>query len=239
MKAWWRFLGREVRYVLGLYLLLLSLLGLLRLAFLGSHAAAMQGVAPSILGWGVLLGTRFDLAVTSYLLLPVFLLLLWSHGVRLRWLDAALLLAAAGMVLAGLVTLVDGQSLSTALQLRLGPAAGLPAGTCSPGLAAGLGVLLWLLFWAGLHWLGRRYLGPGPEVQDQTLRLMGATLLLALMLVAARGGLSHKPLAWADAAFSREEFANLLPLNGICSLGHALFFSATDSRKKTPPRLTL
>lgn len=239
MIRWRQFLGREAHYVLGLYLLLLSLLALLRLAFLGSHAAAMQGIAASTLGWGVLLGARFDLAVTSYLLLPVFLLLLWSHGAKPRWLDALLLLAAAGLILAGLVILVDGRTLSTALQLRLGPPAGLPAGTCSPGQAAWLGVLLWLLFWAGLRWLGRRYLGPGREGQDQTLRLMGATLLLALMLVAARGGLSHKPLAWADAAFSREEFANLLPLNGICSLGHALFFSPSDSRKKTPPRLTL
>lgn len=242
MTRWWQFLGGEARYVLGLYLLLLSLLSLLRLAFLGSHAAALQGIEVNVMGRGLLLGARFDLAVVSYLLLPVFLWLLWSRGVKPRRLDAVLLLLAAGLVLAGLVVLVDGHPLGPVLQARIFPRIDLPAGTCSARLAALFGLVLWLLFWAGLRWLGRRCLAASqgcPPGQDQQLRLMGATFLLALMLIAARDGLSRKPLAWADAAFSSTEFANLLPLNGVCFLGHALFFASTEPSKKTPRSLKL
>lgn len=244
MSRWRRLLGRESRYLLGQYLLLLGLLSLLRLAFFASHIGAVQGLELPTLGRGLLLGLRFDLAVTSYLLLPAFLLLLWTQGVKPPWFDPAMLLTVALLLLAGLVQLVDGFPLSPALQRNIYPVAALTPGACSVGQAALLGAILWLFFCLGHLWLGRRWLGParaGSQEQepDRHLRIMGATLLLALMLVAARGGLSHKPLAWADASFSDQAFANLLPLNGVCCLGHALFFPGADAGKKSPSRRTL
>lgn len=227
MNRWRGLWGREIRYLLGQYLLLLGLLGLLRLAFLGSHVAAVQGLTLSTLGRSLALGLRFDLAVVSYLLLPVFLLLLWTGGVKPHWFDPLLLLVVTLLLLAGLVQLVDGLPLGPPLQEKIFPLSGMPPGSCSVGQASLLGVILWSFFCLGDCWLGGHCLGPEREPgqeRDRHLRTMGATLLLALMLVAARGGLSHKPLAWADASFSDQAFANLLPLNGVCCLGHALFF---------------
>jgi len=69
-----RICSGEIRFIAGLYLLLAALFAALRLLLLLRNANLAEQVAGGELVNSFLVGLRFDLAVASYLLIPLFLL---------------------------------------------------------------------------------------------------------------------------------------------------------------------
>lgn len=225
-----RFLTPEVLFTAGLYGLLLVVFALLRLLLLWRNMDLARPVPLSLLAESFRVGLRFDLAVSSYLLIPFFLLLLAANGRGRRWLLVALVSAGGGVILSG-VTAVE---FCRDLEARSGPLVfgimghpGTVAGIFRDGHRAFVGLLEWAVlfgfFCAVFLLLYRRFLlSPpvGEEASEVLAGTMAVTMMLALMLFASRGGFVHKALKWDDAYFCEEPFANVLAQNVVFNLGH-------------------
>ncbi|MDY0267510.1 LTA synthase family protein [Trichloromonas sp.] len=221
----------EVRFIAGLYLLLAGLFAALRLVLLVRNTNLAEGVATGELLKSFLIGARFDLAVASYLLIPLFLLLL---GLSQRW--RGRLVFGLGILTAALLLLgiseaefyVEFESRYNALVYEYLSHPKIVGEMIWEGYPVVRYTLLWLLFAAVmavvLRRLFRRYLAAPTDAESPRgalLRIMGTTLTLAAMVVVLRGGITGEPLRWGDAFFSESTFANHLALNGLFTLGRS------------------
>ncbi len=218
----------EARMVAGLYVVLIGIFAALRLLLLLRNVNFAQQVDTGVLMQSFLVGLRFDLAVSSYLLIPLFLLLMLLP-VRFR----SMLLGGFTLLVGGLIFLGvseaefygEFESRFNSLVYEYVGHPKIVAGMIWDGYPVVRYTLIWLVlalvFVAGLRWLSRRCFAEAPVVtttRGSLLRVMGATVTLALMIFASRGGVGHEPLRWGDAFFSESTFANHLALNGIFTL---------------------
>ncbi len=222
----------EVLFVGGLYIVLLVLFALLRLFLLWRNPALAGQVPSGLLLESFWVGARFDLAISSYLLMPLLLLLTLVRRRR-------------GLLLAGFTALVGGmlfmglaeaefyrefESRFNNLVFEYLSHPKIVAGMIWDGYPVARYVLLWMVLIALLvgsvrllyRWL---LVQPGQErtARQSLLRVMGTVAALTLMIFFSRGGFGHSPLRWGDAFFSEAPFANHLALNGMFSLGRSIW----------------
>jgi len=238
---WRHILVPEALFTAGIYVLLLALFAGLRLLFLWRNASMAQQIPSDLLAQSFWVGLRFDLAVSSYLLIPFFLLLLVLRGRRQSWLLAGIIAAVGGVVFSGLAEIEFYRELEFRFNTVVFEYLNHPR--IVAGMAwEGYPVLRYLLVWAALmcffagacSWLYRRILLPAPAVRGVAAgmaRTTGVALMLTLMVFASRGGFAHEPLRWGDAFFSEEPFANDLALNGVFTLGRSVLEKAKGRDK--------
>ena len=70
-----RLLLPEIRFVAGVYLFLILIFAALRGMLLLRNSLQATGIEPGVLAKSFLVGMRFDIAISSYLLIPFFLCL--------------------------------------------------------------------------------------------------------------------------------------------------------------------
>jgi phosphoglycerol transferase MdoB-like AlkP superfamily enzyme len=231
----------EALFTVGVYALLLALFAVLRLLLLWLNAHMAQQIPADLLAQSFWVGLRFDLAVSSYLLIPFFLLLLVLRGRQRVRLLAGLSAVVGGVIFLSLAEI----EFYRELEFRFNTVAFEYLN--HPRIVAGMAwegypVLRYLLVLATLvslftgacFWLYRRFLLPPALAQGAPAilaRTMGVTLMLALMIFASRGGFAHEPLRWGDAFFSEEPFANDLALNGLFTLGRSVLEKAGGKDK--------
>lgn len=226
-----RFLPPEARFVVGVHGLLLLIFAALRLLLLARNANLAQPVEALVLLRSFLVGMRFDLAVASYLLMPLFLLLLALPRRFRPGLLVGFALLAGGLFFLGVAEAEFYSEFESRFNTLVYEYIGHPrivAGMIWDGYPVVrytlIALTLTLMFAAGLAWLHRRFLAGAPvetTTRGSLLRVMGLTVALALMIFASRGGAGHEPLRWGDAFFSESTFANHLALNGLFTLGRS------------------
>jgi len=227
-----RFLVPEAMFTAGLYVMLLALFAVLRLLLLWRNSGMAQQVPADMLVKSFWVGLRFDLAVSSYLLIPVFLLLLLLRGRKRVWLLAGLAATVGGIIFSGLAEIEFYRELEFRFNTLVFEYLSHPrivAGMVWEGYPVFSYLCVWALLFAlfllAFRGLYRRLLLPAAApkgVPERLARTMGATVMLILMVFASRGGFAHEPLRWGDAFFSEEPFANNLALNGVFTLGRSL-----------------
>lgn len=217
----------EVRFIAALYLLLAVLFASLRTLLLLRNGSLAEQIPGAVLAESFLVGLRFDLAVSSYLLIPLFLGLVLLPGRRKGWLLPPFALLVGSLLFLGVAEAEfyrEFESRFNALVFEYLSHPVIVAGMIWDGYPvlrySALALALIAAFGALLWWLQRRYLRQG-ESGPPLLRTIGATLALTLMVFLSRGGFAHEPLRWGDAFFSEATFANHLALNGLFTLGRS------------------
>ncbi len=225
------FFPPEARFIAWLYLLLAGLFALLRTVLLLRNTALAQQAPLGTLLESYLVGLRFDLAICSYLLMPLFLALLILRGRKKRWALLPFGALVAALMLMGVAEAEfyrEFESRFNALVFEYLSHPTIVGGMIWDGYPVGGYLALWMflacLWGFGLWRLQRRLLAApqsGNNPRAVLLRVMGSTVLLTLMVFASRGGFQHEPLRWGDAFFSDAPFANHLALNGVFTLGRS------------------
>ncbi len=235
----------DIGFIASSALLLMLLQTVLRGILLARNADLAATASTDDLVGAFLVGLRFDLIITSYMVLPLVLGLLLPNGLGERRLARLWLLVTGGIVL--LLGVSEPEFYhqfhtrlnSLAFQyLKEDPA------TVSSMIWHGFPVVRYLLLWALLLGL----LTWGLSLADRWTRKFGQTypawwlrlpvFLLCAFLTAlgARGTLRHgAPLRWGDAFHSQNLFANHLALNGTWSLAKA----AMGNKKKDAGKIWL
>jgi phosphoglycerol transferase MdoB-like AlkP superfamily enzyme len=231
----------EALFTAGVYVLLLALFAVLRLLLLWRNTGMARQIPAELLAQSFWVGLRFDLAVSSYLLIPFFLLLLVLRGRQRIWLLAGLAAVVGGVIFSSLAEIEFYRELEFRFNTVVFEYLNHPrivAGMAWEGYPVLRYLLVWALllglFSAACSWLYRRLLLPATPVRGASAilaRTMGVTLMLALMVFASRGGFAHEPLRWGDAFFSEEPFANDLALNGVFTLGRSILEKASGRDK--------
>ncbi len=233
----------DIRFLALSALLLLVLQTLLRGILLARNPELAATAASSDLFQAFIVGLRFDLIVTSYLLLPLVLLLLLPGGLGERRLARYWLLIGGGIVLFLGVSEPEfyhefhTRLNSLAIQyLKEDPA------TVSSMIWHGFPVARYLLLWAVLlgllAWGLRRIDATTPKFGESYpawwVRLPLFLICAFLVAWGARGTLRHgAPLRWGDAFHSQNLFANHLALNGTWSLAKAAMGNKKKDAGKT------
>ncbi|WP_316347803.1 LTA synthase family protein [Desulfuromonas acetoxidans] len=223
-----QFISHESRFILKWYLVLLGVFGLQRAALLAYNHSLTKGVDTTTLLNSFVVGLRFDLATATYLLAPLFLLLVFSHRSRrmLSWLMPLLL---AILIIGGIAELNfyrEFESRYNSLVFEYLSHPFTVGGMVWDGYPVVRHLLVAALVFGTLWPIHRRILrslrqtpAPPLAIRDRLGRTMGNTLFIVLMVFAMRGGFQHEPLRWGDAFFSEQPFANHLALNGMFTLG--------------------
>ena len=212
-----RLLLPEIRFVAGLYLFLLLIFAALRGMLLLRNSLQATGIDPGTLAKSFLVGLRFDIAISSYLLIPFFLcLVLFPIGCR-----KALLSVFCGTVgffiFSGLAEIEFYRELEMRFNTLVFEYLSHPkivAGMVWEGYPVFRYLLLWALlfiaFCAGLRWLSRKTLLPRRDYGFSAFlsRAVISIVFITIMVIGARGGLANTPLRWGDAFFSEDAFAN-------------------------------
>ncbi|MEZ4484639.1 MAG: LTA synthase family protein [Syntrophotaleaceae bacterium] len=219
----------EVLFVGGLYGVLLLLFALLRLFLLWRNPELAGQVPTGLLLKSFWVGARFDLAISSYLLMPLLLLLALLR--RRRLLLVGFITLVSGMLFMGLAEAEFYREFESRFNNLVFEYVGHPkivAGMIWDGYPVVRYVLFWLAL-AGIlvgsvrllnRWLLQRQ-QPTETPRHNLLRIMGTVAALTLMVFFSRGGFGHSPLRWGDAFFCEAPFANHLALNGMFTLGRS------------------
>jgi hypothetical protein len=209
-----RLLAPEILFTSGIYIVLLALFSILRLLLLWRNSGMVRDISPELLINSFGVGLRFDLAVGSYLLLPLFLLLPALRGRGRVWLLRGFSALVGAVMLLGLVEIEFYRELEFRFNTVVFEYLNHPR--IVAGMAwDGYPVLRYMLVWTGLtalfacacYGLYRRILLPSSPVKGAPAVLARATglmLMLTLMIFGSRGGFAHEPLRWGDAFFSEE-----------------------------------
>lgn len=230
----------EFSYILSLAFAWMSVFSLLRLGMLWRNSLVAGGIPAGILAQSFLVGARFDLMVTSYLLLP---LALWALAPRYGWQYRSGALAVlpwgltalwSPLVFLGLAEWEFYREFHDRFnQLALEYITDDPA-TVARMLWHGFPVIRYALLWAAatalIAYLLRRRLTrlmPAAPLFSRERHVKKALpagiVLIALLLIGARGGLTNAmPLRWGNAYFSAHTFANHLALNGLYTLAKTI-----------------
>ncbi len=203
----------EIRFTAALALLLLAVFAALRLILLWRNANLAAALPPALVAESFLTGLRFDLAVSSYLLIPFFLLLLVLRGRMRNWLLAGMIPLVGMLILAGLAEAefyreLDMRFNSLVFEYLSHPL--IVAGMIWEGYPIFgfllLGTTLLGLFSLAYGRLRRRLLqSPVPEEKRRStgipLRTLAILATVTLLVLAARGGLAPAPRRWGGADF--------------------------------------
>lgn len=228
----------EIRFCLGLYGLLLMVFAVLRLLMLWRNNLQATGIPVEILARSFLVGGRFDLAISSYLLMPFFLVLLVANRRWTKRLVKLFCALIAILIVAGLAEIEFYRELEMRFNTLVFEYLSHPK--IVAGMAwEGYPVIRYLLAWAVLlslftiavRWLYRRTLARAVVRRPRLPGLFAAMVFLVVMVIASRGGLGSTPLRWGDAFFCEEAFANNLALNGIYTLGRSAMEKLAGSQK--------
>jgi len=239
----------EIRFVAGLYLLLLIVFAVLRSLLLWRNHLQATGIATETLVKSFLVGLRFDLAISSYLLVPLFLTLVLLPSRWRKTLVGGFCLLVGVLIIFGLAEIEFYRELEMRFNTLVFEYLSHPqivAGMIWEGYPVFRYLLVWLLLMLfvvyGVKWLYRRCwpvagiaVAPLPRLQ----RMLVACCFLALMVIGSRGGLANEPLRWGDAFFCEDAFANNLALNGVYTLGRSALEKTFGSQQfwtKAMPR---
>lgn len=170
-----RRLWPEVLFVGGLYGVLLMLFGLLRGVLLWRNALSASRIAPFQLARSFLIGARFDLAVISYLLIPLLLLLLLFPRRRHLWLAGFHLLVGLCLLL-GLAEAEFYRMFASRFNAQVFSGLRCPLALCREVWQT-CPVAGCLLLWGGMlailligsGWLQRRLLRPWPSARNREM----------------------------------------------------------------------
>lgn len=221
----------EVRFISAIYALLLVVFAVLRGMLLWRNHLQAAGISTEILAESFLVGLRFDLAISSYLLIPLFLLLLVVPRQRHKMLVYGFCALVGALILFGLAEIEFYRELEMRFNTLVFEYLSHPtivAGMIWEGYPVFRYLLLWILLMvflcAGAAWAYRKS-WPGHAspvtVRWSLSRAAVAGCVLVVMVIGARGGLASQPLRWGDAFFCEDAFANNLALNGVYTLGRS------------------
>ena len=233
----------ETRFIAKMYLLLLALFTLQRAVIMLYNGAHLHAIDFTILFHAFLVGSRFDLATSTYLLAPLFLALLGSQHFyhALKWLLPLFIFI---LLIAESAELAFYQAFESRFNSRVFEALRHPV-TMGNMIWHGYPVLVQLLCTITivilllplLKYIRRPLLTSlhvNLTVRDRLGRTMGNTLVVVLMVFALRGGFQHEPLRCRDAFFSDQSIANQLALNGLFSLGRTSWDAFNDKPQTWP-----
>ena len=208
--------------------MLLGVFGLQRAALLVYNHSLTKGVDTTTLLNSFVVGLRFDLATATYLLAPLFLLLVSCYRSRrmLSWLMPLLL---AILIIGGIAELNfyrEFESRYNSLVFEYLSHPFTVGGMVWDGYPVVRHLLVAALVFGTLWPIHRRILRSLRQTPAPRWRFVIASgapwatpLFIVLMVFAMRGGFQHEPLRWGDAFFSEQPFANHLALNGMFTLG--------------------
>ncbi len=233
------FLPPEASFLARLFLGLMLVFSLFRLVLLLRNWSLADGIPGAVLFESFIVGARFDMAVTGYLLLPIAV---WSLLPVLGWQYRAGTVRAMPALLSFLLSPVIFLGLAESEfyrefhdrfnQLAIQYISDDPATVLSM-VWHGYPVLTYLLAWAALvsvlYWFIKKTVLPaGLPVSfsrsGYITRTFPSVMIVVILLVfGARGGFQKgAPIRWGDAYFSRYTFANHLALNGMFTLTRAV-----------------
>ena len=247
-----RLLLPEIRFVAGVYLFLILIFAALRGMLLLRNSLQATGIEPGVLAKSFLVGMRFDIAISSYLLIPFFLCLVLFPLQWRKALLSAFCVIVGFFIFSGLAEIEFYRELEMRFNTLVFEYLSHPkivAGMVWEGYPVFRYLLIWVLlfvvFSAGLRWLSRKVLQPGRGYGASALltRALISIVFIAIMVIGARGGLANTPLRWGDAFFSEDAFANNLALNGVYTLGRSALDKLTGGQqfwlKAMPPEEAL
>lgn len=221
----------EVRFISAIYGLLLVVFAVLRGLLLWRNHLQAAGIPEDVLAKSFLVGLRFDLAISSYLLIPLFLLLLLLPRQRHKVLIYGFCALVGALILFGIAEVEFYRELEMRFNTLVFEYLSHPtivAGMIWEGYPVFRYLLLWILLMvflcAGVRWAYRKSWPEhnAPVVFRWSIARAGvAGCLLIMMVIGARGGLASQPLRWGDAFFCEDAFANNLALNGVYTLGRS------------------
>nr|WP_320049285.1 LTA synthase family protein [uncultured Desulfuromonas sp.] len=235
-----QFVSHESRFVLKSYLMLLMVFAGQRAALLAYNHQLGKELDTTTVITSFMVGFRFDLATATYLLAPLFLMLIACDRCRtlLRWLMPLLL---AVLVIGGIAELDFYREFESRFNSLVFEYLSHPltvGGMVWDGYPVVrhllIAAVILLLLWPIQRRIVRKLTLATPPrlaVRDRLGRTMGNTLFIALMVFAMRGGFQHEPLRWGDAFFSEQPFANHLALNGVFTLGRTAWDKIYSKQK--------
>lgn len=238
LKSAFSSLGRELlhgpaRYLLGLYGLCVAAFAALRLLLWWRNADFGSDTAAGVLAKSFLVGLRFDLSVTAYLMILLFLALVLLPAGGRQWARRAFLAFFTAVLLLGVAEAEFYREFSVRynnLVFEYLKHAGIVSGMIWDGYPVVRYLLGWallcVLFLLAEGWWWRRCqrrAGRAERFGRTSLPIRGAAALtvVALLVCASRGGVRSEPLRWGNAFFSESTFANHLALNGLFTLGRS------------------
>jgi phosphoglycerol transferase MdoB-like AlkP superfamily enzyme len=233
----------DVFFMLGVACLSLVTFAILRTFLIIRNADLLEGIPAADIIHAYLIGTRFDLIVVSYILIPLCIGLLLPDGLGKRKIAVLwIMLAFALSLFIGIVELdfyheFHNRLNSIAYQyLKEDPA------TVSNMLWNGFPVIRYLLLWImmlaiyayAVKWISTLTTVEPVKSTSFLKRGLIMFLLLLLLIVGARGGTvrSGPPLRWGDAFHSSHLFANHLALNGTYTFLKALINVSNEVKGK-------
>lgn len=236
-------LGADLGFIGLATLLLLLMQAILRAILWARNPDLALGTTTPDLLWSFAVGLRFDLIISSYIMLPLVLALLLPNGLGARRLASWWLIITGGIVIFFGISEPEfyhefhTRLNSLAIQyLKEDPT------TVSSMVWHGFPVVRYLLLWAGLtafyvwalSWVNRLTHKYDPRYPRWWLRMPIFLVCAFLVAFAARGTLRHgAPLRWGDAFHSQSLFANHLALNGTWTLAKAAMGNKKKDAGKT------
>jgi phosphoglycerol transferase MdoB-like AlkP superfamily enzyme len=223
------FVSSEVILTVCIYLLLLLLFSIQRGMMVWRNFNQAADIPFVTVAKSFFVGLRFDMAISSYLLMPLFLLLLVLKGPWRVWLLRLLCVMVSVIVLLGLAELEFYRELEMRFNSLVFEYLSHPK-IVGGMIWQGYPVFQYLVIWSALtaffayavFWLYRRFSAIPVRSGSSRVRIFWRVLLLVTMVFASRGGFGHEPLRWGDAFFSDAPFANQLALNGMFTLGRSV-----------------
>lgn len=234
---------RDIQFLLLSTLTFLLLFSVLRGLLLWRNRNLADAIPFIDLLQAFLIGIRFDLVVTCYILLPLVIFLFSKRGLGKRYLVRVWLASASALfIVAGIGELDFYREFHTRLNSLVFQYISDDPVTVSKMLWHGFPIAQYLLL-ALLLWLGFQYVirlidlkTAKPETSGYTgfmpwaTRIVAGSVVLILTIGGARGSFSSgPPLRWGDAIHSEYTFASQLGLNGTFTLVKAAS-SASHSR---------
>ncbi|MET0377708.1 MAG: LTA synthase family protein [Spongiibacteraceae bacterium] len=230
----------DLAYIGGSLLAFMVLFAVARGMLLWRNLPLAADVPAGELARAFLVGMRFDLAMSSYVLVPLVLGMFLPGGLsQRRFWNLWLAIAAAIFSFLAVLELDFYKEFHARLNSLVFQYIKEDPGTVASMLWYGFPVLRYLLLTtllamlaiAALRWVDRhtRWSVKQPNYGRRVL----VTLMAALLITScARGTFrSGSPLRWGDAFFGQYLFANHLALNGSFTLSKAALASVADQRE--------
>ncbi len=243
----------DAMYVLGSAMVFMVLFAVSRALLLARNWPLAADIPGAELAKAFLVGARFDLVMSSYVLVPMVLGMFLPAGLSRRsWWNSWLAIVAVVFSFLAALELDFYKEFHARLNSLVFQYVKEDPKTVLNMLWFGFPVLRYLLLTvvlaalsiAALRWVDRRTHWPA-RTKSYRRRLL-LTLVSALVITGcARGTFrSGSPLRWGDAFFGQHLFANHLALNGSFTLSKAAQSAVSDQRenpwlKRMPTALAL
>lgn len=230
----------DAMYVAGSALVFMVLFALSRALLLTRNWSLAADIPSTELLKAFLVGARFDLVITSYVLVPMVLAMFLPAGLSRRaWWNGWLAIVAGVFSFLAALELDFYKEFHARLNSLVFQYVKEDPATVLNMLWYGFPVIRYLLLTlvlavlsiAALRWVDRHTRWPAR--QSNYRRRLLVTLVSALVITGcARGTFrSGSPLRWGDAFYGQYLFANHLALNGSFTLSKAALSAVSDQRK--------